>query len=204
MELKWVEFEGRRIRLSRLEKEMWPGITKADLISYYLRVSDFILPYLRGRPLTLNLYPDGISGKNIVMKNYPPHAPEWIERFPYRSEHEGRTINYVLCNDKPSLVWSANLTNLEFHITLSKREDFAYPDMLLFDMDPFPPAKFEDAARVSLVIRDGLRELGLRGYPKTTGATGLHVLVGVKRKYGFGEIREMTRRLASMIQSLDR
>ncbi len=199
-EYKWVEFEGREIRLSRLGKEIWPGITKADLIRYYLEVSDAILPYLHDRPLTLTLYPDGISGKKIVLKNCPPYAPNWIERFPYYSE--GRTINYVICNNKPSLIWLANLTNIEFHITLSKRDSFSQPDLMLFDLDPFHPADFKEAARVALIIRDGLRELGLKAYPKTSGATGLHLLVGVERKYEFKEIREMVRIIGSMIQSL--
>ncbi|MEM2925412.1 MAG: hypothetical protein QXJ68_06955 [Methanocellales archaeon] len=202
MEYQWVEFEGREIRLSRLKKEIWPGITKADLISYYLEVSDLILPYLRDRPLTLTLYPNGISGKKIVLKNYPSHAPNWIERFPYYSVHEGRTINYLICSSKASLIWLANLTNLEFHITLSKRDDFNKPDLMLFDLDPFPPAGFKEAARAALIIRDGLRELGLKAYPKTSGATGLHILVGVERKYEFKEIREIVRILGSMIQSL--
>lgn len=203
MESKRVIFEGREIKLSRLDKELWPGVTKADLISYYLDVSDFILPYLKDRPLTLRIFPDGIGGKSIVMKSSPPYAPDWIERFEYYSEHERRTIEYLVCNDRPSLVWLANLTNIEFHISLSRRDEIELPDLVVFDLDPFEPAGFEDAARVALVIRDGLRALGLRGFVKTSGATGLHVLVGVKRRYGFQELRECVRRFAGLIQSLE-
>ena len=203
MEFKLVKLEGRELRLSRLQKELWPGITKADLIKYYLEISDFILPYLRGRPLTLNLYPDGISGKNIIMKSCPSHAPAWVKRFPYYSEHERRTIDYVVCEDKPTLVWLANLANVEFHITLSRHDDFEHPDLMVFDLDPFAPASFEDAREVALVIRDGLRHLGLEGYPKTSGATGLHVLVGIERKHGFEQTREVVRQLGSLLERLD-
>lgn len=203
MESKGVIFEGREIRLTRLDKELWPGVTKADLISYYLNVSDFILPYLRDRPLTLRIFPDGIGGKSIVMKSSPPYAPDWIERFEYYSEHERRKIEYLVCNDRQSLVWLANLANIEFHISLSRRDEIKLPDLLVFDLDPFEPAGFEDAARVALVIRDGLRALGLKSFVKTSGATGLHVLVGVKRRYGFEELRECVRKFAGLIQSLE-
>lgn len=203
MESKRVFFEGREIALSRLDKELWPGVTKADLISYYLDISDFILPYLKDRPLTLRIFPDGIGGKSIIMKASPPYAPDWIERFEYYSEHEQRTIEYLVCNDRPSLVWLANLTNIEFHISLSRRDEIKLPDLVVFDLDPFEPSGFKDAARVALVIRDGLRALGLRSFVKTSGATGLHVLVGVKRRYGFGELRECVRKFASLIQSLE-
>jgi bifunctional non-homologous end joining protein LigD len=203
MESERVIFEGREIRLTRLGKELWPGVTKADLISYYLSISDFILPYLKDRPLTLNLFPDGIAGRNIIMKASPPYAPKWMGRFEYYSEHERRTINFLVCNDRPSLVWLANLANIEFNITLSRADEFQLPDLVVFDLDPFEPASFVDAARVALVIRDGLKSLGVRSFVKTSGATGLHVLVGVRRRYGFEKVRECVRRFAAMIQSLE-
>lgn len=203
MEFERVTYEGREIRLSRLDKELWPGFTKADLIKYYIEVSDYILPYLKERPITLNIFPEGIGGKNIYIKNAPDYAPDWIERFPYFSENEQTTINYLVCSDKPSLVWLANLSNIEFHITLSRIDKFKYPDLMLFDLDPFEPAGFEDTARVALAIKDGLKALGIDSYVKTSGATGLHVLVRIERKYTFEEIRGSVRKLAELIQGLE-
>jgi bifunctional non-homologous end joining protein LigD len=203
VEFERVSYEGRKIRLSRLDKEIWPGFTKADLIKYYVAVSDFILPYLRERPLTLNIFPNGIRGKNIYIKNAPEYAPDWIERFPYFSESEQRPINYLVCKDKPSLVWLANLSNIEFHITLSRIDRFKNPDLMLFDLDPFEPAGFEDAARVALAIKDGLKALDIDSFAKTSGATGLHVLVGIERKFTFEEVRGCVRKLAALIQRFE-
>ena len=197
-----VEVEGRQIQLTNLEKEIYPGVPKARIIQYYASVADRILPYLRGRPLTLQLYPDGIVGKRIVRKDRPEYTPEWVGTFSHRAR-DGRTIRYIVCNDRPTLIWLANLTNLEFHITLSRADDFEHPDLLLFDLDPFPPAGFRDACRVALLIRDLLKGMGMEGYPKTSGATGLHILVGIERVHTFEEVREIVRAIASSLESVD-
>jgi len=197
-----VEVEGRELRLTNLEKELYPGIPKARVIQYYASVADRILPYLRGRPLTLQLYPDGIGGRRIVRKDRPDYTPDWVRTFTHRSG-EGKTIRYVVCDDRPTLIWLANLANLEFHLTLSRADDFHHPDLLLFDLDPFPPAGFRDACRVALLIRDLLKEMGVEGYPKTSGATGLHILVGLERVHEFREVREAVREMALSLQSLD-
>jgi bifunctional non-homologous end joining protein LigD len=197
-----VEVEGRKLHLTNLEKEIYPGIPKARIIQYYASMAERILPYLRGRPLTLQLYPDGIGGKRIVRKDKPDYTPEWVKTFSYQSR-DGKTIRYIVCEDRPTLIWLANLTNLEFHITLSRTDDFEHPDLLLFDLDPFPPADFRDACRVALLIRDLLKGMGVESYPKTSGATGIHILVGIERVYEFGEIREIVRTIASSLESLE-
>jgi bifunctional non-homologous end joining protein LigD len=203
-EFENVFFEGREIILSRLDKELWPGITKADLIKYYVEVSDYILLYLKERPLTLNIFPNGIGEKNIFVKNAPDYAPDWIERFSYFSESEQKPINYLVCNNKPSLIWLANLTNIEFHITLSRSARFMNPDIMLFDLDPFEPASFEDVAKVALTIRDGLKSLDIDSFVKTSGATGLHVLVGLDGKHTFEEIEDASIRWAHSFRGSNR
>jgi bifunctional non-homologous end joining protein LigD len=197
-----VEVEGRKLHLTNLEKEIYPGIPKARIIQYYASMAERILPYLRGRPLTLQLYPDGIGGKRIVRKDKPDYTPEWVKTFSYQSR-DGKTIRYIVCEDRPTLIWLANLTNLEFHITLSRTDDFEHPDLLLFDLDPFPPADFRDACRVALLIRDLLKGMGVESYPKTSGATGIHILVGIERVYEFEEIREIVKTIASSLESLE-
>jgi bifunctional non-homologous end joining protein LigD len=197
-----VEVEGRKLHLTNLEKEIYPGIPKARIIQYYASMAERILPYLRGRPLTLQLYPDGIGGKRIVRKDKPDYTPEWVKTFNYQSR-DGKTIRYIVCEDRPTLIWLANLTNLEFHITLSRTDDFEHPDLLLFDLDPFPPADFRDACRVALLIRDLLKGMGVESYPKTSGATGIHILVGIERVYEFEEIREIVKTIASSLESLE-
>jgi bifunctional non-homologous end joining protein LigD len=197
-----VEVEGRKLHLTNLEKEIYPGIPKARIIQYYASMAERILPYLRGRPLTLQLYPDGIRGKRIVRKDKPDYTPEWVKTFSYQSR-DGKTIRYIVCEDRPTLIWLANLTNLEFHITLSRTDDFEHPDLLLFDLDPFPPADFRDACRVALLIRDLLKGMGIESYPKTSGATGIHILVGIERVYEFEETREIVKTIASSLESLE-
>jgi bifunctional non-homologous end joining protein LigD len=197
-----VEVEGRKLHLTNLEKEIYPGIPKARIIQYYASMAERILPYLRGRPLTLQLYPDGIGGKRIVRKDKPDYTPEWVKTFSYQSR-DGKTIRYIVCEDRSTLIWLANLTNLEFHITLSRTDDFEHPDLLLFDLDPFPPADFRDTCRVALLIRDLLKGMGVESYPKTSGATGIHILVGIERVYEFKETREIVKTIASSLESLE-
>jgi bifunctional non-homologous end joining protein LigD len=127
-----VEVEGRRLSLSNLDKVMYPqvGFTKGQVIDYYTRVSPALLPHLRGRPLTLKRYPDGVEGEYFYEKNCPSHAPEWV-----RKERIGG-ISYCICDDLPTLVWAANLADLELHPSLSRASDMSRPTLMAFDLDP--------------------------------------------------------------------
>jgi bifunctional non-homologous end joining protein LigD len=168
-----VEVEGRRLSLSNLDKVMYPqvGFTKGELIDYYTRVSPAVLPHLRGRPLTLKRYPDGVDGEYFYEKNCPSHAPDWV-----RKELIGG-ISYCVCDDLPTLVWAANLADLELHPSLSKADDMSRPTVMAFDLDPGDGAGLAECCEVALILREALAQLGLDCYAKTSGSKGIQVYV---------------------------
>jgi bifunctional non-homologous end joining protein LigD len=168
-----VEVEGRRLSLSNLDKVMYPqvGFTKGELIDYYTRVSPALLPHLRGRPLTLKRYPDGVEGEYFYEKNCPSHAPGWV-----RKELIGG-ISYCVCEDLPTLVWAANLADLELHPSLSKTDDMSRPTVMAFDLDPGEGAGLAECCEVALILREALAQLGLDCYAKTSGSKGIQVYV---------------------------
>jgi bifunctional non-homologous end joining protein LigD len=168
-----VEVEGRRLSLSNLDKVMYPlvGFTKGELIDYYTRVSPALLPHLRGRPLTLKRYPDGVEGEYFYEKNCPSHAPDWV-----RKERIGG-ISYCVCDDLPTLVWAANLADLELHPSLSKAADISRPTLMAFDLDPGDGAGLAECCEVALILREALAQLGLDSYAKTSGSKGIQVYV---------------------------
>lgn len=186
-----VEIDGKTFYLTNLEKPIWPdnGLTKADLIKYYAEMADIILPHLKNRLFVMSRYPDGIDGEMFYQKDCPDYAPEWIKVFPVQSPETGKQIKYVVCNDLPSLLWLANQACIELHIWLAKIPRINYPDIVVFDLDPFPPATFKDTMEVALLVREALSHFRLKGYPKTSGATGMHIFVPVIPDYTYQEVR---------------
>ncbi|HEX2414380.1 MAG TPA: non-homologous end-joining DNA ligase [Thermoleophilaceae bacterium] len=168
-----VGVEGRRLSLSNLTKVMYPavGFTKGEVIDYYTRVSAAVLPHLRDRPLTLKRYPNGVEGQYFYEKNCPSHAPEWV-----RTEQVAG-IAYCVCDDLPTLVWLANLADLELHPSLSLADDIDRPTVMAFDLDPGAPAGVAECCEVAVLLRDALGQIGLDSYPKTSGSKGLQVYV---------------------------
>jgi bifunctional non-homologous end joining protein LigD len=168
-----VEVEGRVLSLSNLDKVMYPevGFTKGQVIDYYTRVAPVLLPHLRDRPLTMKRYPDGVEGQFFYEKRCPSHAPEWIRR-----ERVGK-IEYIVCDDLPTLVWLANMADLELHPSLSLVDDIDRPAVMAFDLDPGPPAGIPECCEVAFLLRDALSQIGLESFAKTSGSKGIQVYV---------------------------
>jgi bifunctional non-homologous end joining protein LigD len=172
-----VEVEGRRLSLSNLDKVMYPatGFTKGQVIDYYTRVAPVLLPHLRDRPLTLKRYPNGVDGGHFYEKQCPSHRPEWV-----RSEAvvlRSKTIDFCVCDDLPTLVWLANLADLELHRSLSTGRVVHPPPGLASPLDPGPPAGIAKCCEVALILRDALSRIGLECFAKTSGSKGIQVYV---------------------------
>ena len=172
-----VEVEGRRLSLSNLDKVMYPatGFTKGQVIDYYTRIAPVLLPHLRDRPLTLKRYPNGVEGQHFYEKQCPSHRPDWV-----RSEPVGlrsKTIQFCVCDDLPTIVWLANLADLELHPSLSKVPEVERPTIMAFDLDPGPPAGIPECCEVALILRDALGRIGLESFAKTSGSKGIQVYV---------------------------
>ena len=165
--------EGKRLSLSNLDKVMYPavGFTKGQVIDYYTRVAPALLPHLRDRPLTLKRYPNGVDRGHFYEKRCPSHAPDWVRR----ERVDG--IEYCICDDVPTLVWLANLADLELHPSLSLADDIARPTTMAFDLDPGEPAGIVECCQVAFLLRDALDQLGLRSFAKTSGSKGIQVYV---------------------------
>jgi len=192
-----LQVDGREIRLTNLDKVLWPedGFTKADLIRYYIEVGPYLVPWVKDRPLTLKPFPDGIYGAHFYQKDKPSFTPKWISSWTDPLEAEN---DYILCNDLPTLVWMANYTAIEIHPRLARVDDPDRPDFVMVDLDPSEGSTWEQVKEVALTVRAVLDELGLRGFPKTTGSRGIHVLVPVARKYTFAETRALAEQVGKM------
>jgi bifunctional non-homologous end joining protein LigD len=203
--------KGRRaLRLSNLDKPFWPeeGITKGDLIAYYRDVAPVLVPHLRDRPFTMKRYPDGWQGKHFFQKDAPSHMPGWIRTFSYRSTsratREKRTLRYPLVNDELALLWMANMGCIDMNTWYSRVDKPSVPDFVLFDLDPSPDVGFPEVIQVALLIKEVLDTLGLTGFPKTSGADGLHVLVPIARRYSYDQTREFAEIVAGTLSRLHR
>ncbi len=170
-----VEIEGRRLSLSNLDKVLYPkaGFTKGQVIDYYTRVAPVLLPHLRGHPLTLKRYPNGVEGQHFYEKQCPSHRPEWVRSAAIPVSR--KTIDFCLCDDLPTLVWLANLADLELHPSLSLAEAIEKPTVMAFDLDPGPPAGIAECCEVALILREALSRIGLECFPKTSGSKGIQV-----------------------------
>ncbi len=183
-----LEIDGKMISVTNLDKILWtePKITKADLIQYYIIAAPYALKHWNQRPLTVTRYPNGIAAKGFYQKNCPKYAPDWIET--YEELTENRRINYILCNDLAVLLWLANQAVIEIHPTSYQIDQPDQPSYAIIDLDPTAPLGFSEAVEIALKIRVVLQELGLRGYPKTSGATGIHIYIPLTAGCTFKQI----------------
>jgi bifunctional non-homologous end joining protein LigD len=174
-----VEVQGRKLSLTNLEKILYPasGFTKGEVVDYYARIAPVLVPHLAGRALTMKRYPGGVDQEYFFEKNAPMHRPDWVKTAPIWSGSNRRTIHYVLANDLSTLVWIANLASIELHPSLSLAADIATPTMIVFDLDPGPPANIVQCAQVGLWVREIFDHFGLRSFPKTSGSKGLQIYV---------------------------
>ncbi|HEY7477197.1 MAG TPA: non-homologous end-joining DNA ligase [Actinomycetota bacterium] len=203
----WLELPERELRLSNLDKVFWPdeGYTKGDLVAFYRNVADLLLPHLEHRPLTMKRMPDGVVGDSFYEKTAPSHTPEWVHRCTVLSDDAktGR-IDYLTVDDLSTLLFVANLGAIEMHPLHSRCQDIAHPDYLFFDLDPFPPYTYEDVLAVARHVRVILEQLGLMGYPKTSGATGMQIYVPVERgRWSYDEVRAFVGACGRLINQAD-
>jgi bifunctional non-homologous end joining protein LigD len=197
-----VDIDGRRLSLSNLDKVFYPqtGFTKGQVIDYYTRIAPALLPHLRGRPLTLKRYPDGVGGPYFYEKQCPRHRPDWVPTRPVWSRHNSRTIDFCLCDDLPTLVWLANLADLELHTSLAMAEDVTAPTIVAFDLDPGPPATIVQCAEVALRLREAFEHLGLEAFPKTSGSKGMQVYVPLNTPATYDQTKPFARGLAQVLE----
>ena len=194
-----VVVKGKTLELSNLEKEFWPekGFSKGDLIKYYFEVSPWILPHLRDRPIVMKRYPDGIEGKSFYQKRCPEHAPPWLDTILVEGSEE--SINYCLCNDEAALLWLINQGCIEIHPWLSSTGSLSEPDFMVLDLDPSEGVVFSQVIEVALAVKECLDLCGLKGYPKTSGASGIHIYIPLKRGYSYAEVREAAKIIAELV-----
>lgn len=197
-----VEIEGYPLELSHLEKVLYPatGFTKAQVIDYYTRISPVMLPHLRGRPVTLKRYPDGIDGEFFFEKECPAFHPDWVGTSTQPSRNVRQEVDYCVVDNLPTLVWLANLAALELHTLLALGADQGRPTFVAFDLDPGPPADVLDSAWAAMRLRELLDEAGLRCMPKTSGGKGIHVYVPINAPIDFEKTKQFAHSVALQLE----
>jgi bifunctional non-homologous end joining protein LigD len=179
-----VEVDGRKLTLSNLDKVLYPeaGFTKAQVIDYYLHVAPVLLPHITSRAVTIKRYPEGVDGDFFFQKNAPAHRPDWVPTATIASPGSTKsrdTIEYILGGDLPTLIWAANLAALELHTPMWRYPHLGQPDLLVFDLDPGPPATVVECCEVALLLRPLLTEQGFTPVAKTSGGKGLQLYAKV-------------------------
>jgi len=183
-----VEIDGRTLSLSNRSKVLWPadGFTKGDLIAYYRAVAPYMLPHLAGRPLTLERYPDGLGHESFFEKNASKFLPDWVPTVSVKTESGRRdTVRFIVCNDEATLTYVANLAAIVLHVWTSREETLDAPDFLFFDLDPHEGCTLSTLAKVALELRDTLGEIGLKPLVKSSGGSGLHVVIPLVPSYDY-------------------
>jgi len=198
-----ISIAGSQIALSNLDKVLWPeeGYTKGELIDYYIQVAPFMLPHLQGRPLVFTRYPNGIDGRHFYQKNAPDYLPEWIDTFPWENE-DGSVNHHILARSPADLAWLGNQACLEIHPWMSNTASILKPDYFVLDLDPSAGSTWQNVVDIALLIKQTLDQLGLRGYPKTSGAQGLHIYIPVVGRYTYEELRSLAGSIGGLICTL--
>ena len=211
-----VEVDGRQLTLSNLEKVLYPevGFTKGEVIDYYTRIAPVLLPHVQDRALTFKRYPDGVEGQYFFAKNAPSHTPDWVRTvtLPSPGSTKNRdTINYVVLRapegrvmcDLPTMVWAANLAAIELHVPMwrvTRAGKPKQPDLMVFDLDPGPPATIVECCEVAQHVRALLADDGLTAYPKTSGSKGLQLYVPLDEKVAWEDVHGYARKVAQQLE----
>jgi bifunctional non-homologous end joining protein LigD len=195
-----LEIDGRRLRLSSPERVLYPetGFTKAEALDYYARIAPTLLPHLRGRAMTLKLYPHGVRGPHFYDKHCRG-APPWVDTAPMWSDRKGEDIHFCRLDETAALLWSVDRGNLEMHPLLSVAPDFDTPTTMVFDLDPGEGAGILDAAEIALVLREMLRGVGLESFAKTSGSKGVQVYVPLNSPATFAQTKAFARDVAEVM-----
>jgi bifunctional non-homologous end joining protein LigD len=201
---RWEVF-GRQLRLTNLDKELFPGrggeppVTKRELISYTARIAPVILPYLAGRPLNMHRFPGGAAAPGFWQKQLPQHAPEWIPRWHDPDAEPGKTATYLVADEAAALVWAVNFGALEWHAWTARAEDRDSPSYALIDIDPGTATPWDDVLVLARLHRTALEHVGVRAAAKLTGRRGIHIWIPVETGLTYRETRAWTEQLSKAI-----
>lgn len=201
-----VEIQGRQLKLSNLEKVLYPatGFTKGQVIDYYAHIAPVLVRHLAGRPLTLKRYPNGVDSEYFFEKNATAHRPDWVKTAPIWSEGNRRNVNYILADDLSTVVWMANLAAIELHPSLSLAKNIDCPTMMVFDLDPGPPANIVQCAQVGMWLREIFEHFGLQSFPKTSGSKGLQIYVPLNTPTSYEVTKPFAHALARLLEDQHR
>jgi bifunctional non-homologous end joining protein LigD len=196
-----LEVGGRKLEVSNLEKVFYPktGFTKGQVIDYYIKISPFLLPHLKNRPISLKRYPDGVEGFFFYEKQCPPSRPKWMKTANV-ARKDGSVINYCVMNDLPALVWAANMADLELHTFLHRAPQTETPTALAFDLDPGPPADIVLCCKAGLWLKDLLAKLKLESFPKTSGSKGLQLFVPLNTPVNYEKTKVFAHAIAESLE----
>jgi bifunctional non-homologous end joining protein LigD len=197
-----VEVEGQQIKLSNLEKVLYPktGFTKGQVIDYYVRIAPVLLPHLSGRPLTLKRFPNGVDGMHFYEKNCPKYRPEWMKTARVWSRSNNRFMDYCVVDGLPTLVWLGNLADLELHTSLARAPEVQRPTVIAFDLDPGAPANIVQCCQVALWIREIFTSFGLEAVAKTSGSKGLQVYVPLNTTATYEQTKPFAHGIARLLE----
>ena len=196
-----VTVEDRTLRVTNLDKILYPeaGFTKRDVIEYFVHIAPVLLPHLEDRPLTLKRYPNGVDAGHFFEKNSPKHRPDWVQTATVQMS--SKTIDFTLANDLPTLAWLGNLADLELHTSLSRAPHVERPTMLVFDLDPGPPATIVECCRVALWVQGMFEGLGLRTVAKTSGNKGMQVYLPLNNEHvTYEDTKPFARAVAELLE----
>jgi bifunctional non-homologous end joining protein LigD len=198
-----LDVGGRRLAIGNLDRVVFPrtGTTKGEVLDYYVRVADAMLPHLRDRLLHMHRYPEGVEGPRFWQKGCPKHRPEWIPTAPVWSRDKGEPIEYCVVNELAALLWAVNIGSIELHTSLHRRDHLHRPTAIAFDLDPGPGAGLLECAEVALRVRALLGDLRLEGRPKTSGGKGLQVYVPLDGEATYGQTKPVARTVAEVLEA---
>ena len=191
------------VQVTHLKKIYWPqtGFTKSDLLTYYRQIAPVLLPYLKDRPVTLRMYPQGVEETSYYLRDCPADAPDWLRRVTYQPKTVNHPVPLPLIDTAAGLLWFANQGAIEFHLWGSRTPDLTQPDLAIFDLDAGSTASFEAIREGALRLHDALEQAGVKGYPKTSGGGGLHIFVPLAPGYTFERVRRWVKALGNELAS---